>query len=177
MPLPPTPDSWKTPVGWDTGSAKLKEDVSKNHQLCLPCLSPICPLLTLPSTCTWSQPHHRPPGSRQSPPAHNPPTPQSVLSSKPQGAHEPEPGAHSPLPTALLGSHLAQGQSPRLSCGPEGSARSAPSPPCPPLVCPLAHSAAITQASSLFLQHSRHDAAPGPLHVLCPLPGRLCVHI
>lgn len=42
---------------------------------------------------------------------------------------------------------------------------------------PLAHSASATCASSLFLQHTRHCPASGPLHVLFLLPGTLPPHV
>ena len=43
--------------------------------------------------------------------------------------------------------------------------------PALPFSLPLTHSASATWASQLFLQHTRHSPAPGPLHVLYPLPG------
>ena len=48
-----------------------------------------------------------------------------------------------------------------------------PSLPSPPPSLPLAHYAPVMEASSLFLQHTRHSPAPGLLHALCSLPPDL----
>lgn len=58
---------------------------------------------------------------------------------------------------------------------PTGLARPAPVPslPSPPPSLPLTHAAPATQTPSLFLQHTRHSSAPGPLHLPCPLSGLL----
>lgn len=49
--------------------------------------------------------------------------------------------------------------------------------PSPPPSLPLPHSAQATQASSLFPQHTKHSPAPGPLHAVCLLPGKLFCQI
>lgn len=54
---------------------------------------------------------------------------------------------------------------PKASCDPQGCT----TPPPFLLVPSPAHSAPATGASSLFLQHARHNPASRPLHVLFPL--------
>lgn len=154
------------------------------------CQKPKCPCLLLlplspnyPQTqpfpsfeiTTWSSRHHcLIQGHLHLGPQHpcsSPCPQQSILPAVISLACEPESGPAPPLPTALQGSHLPLGRSPNPPYNPQSPAQPAQSPPCLPLF-PLSQSLTLLQpqgSSFLFLQHTRHRPASGPLHRLFPL--------
>ena len=85
----------------------------------------------------------------------------------PESVHVP------PLLRTLCGSHLPQRKSPSHRHNPQGSASSAASfaQLHLPLLCSLTHPDPATSASSLFLKHTSHHLASGPLRGLLPLSG------